>query len=391
MSTNKLFDIERLIAVRQKFHKYPEIGFEEVETQKTIKEYLLSIGVSEDQIRICAKTGLVVDISGKGPKVEGPHKTIAFRADMDALLMSENNPQLEYHSVTKAAHMCGHDGHMACMLGGVSLLMENIDMLPENRTARILFQPGEEGVGGALAMVKENCLEGVHEVWGFHNVPWDPVGNIFVKTGAMMAGVRFIKIFVEGKGGHSSLKDQLHDPVFPAYEFAVEAEKILVNEFAEWNNKELIFSLPSIESSKSANVFPDRATISGTLRNFNEEVASRFLERLYALADEISARRNVKINVTIPFIAPMVSNDKTLTEELKAMFGDKVTDENVPIRASEDFSEFAERVPGCFFFVGVGKPAGFTLHVDNYNFNDDVIADVSQYWLKIMQEKLNMS
>lgn len=390
MSINKLFDIQRLIGIRQQFHKFPEIGFEEVKTQQTIRDYLLSIGIPEDKIRTCAKTGLIVDIIGKGPKVEGSHKTIAFRADMDGLLMTENNPQLEYHSVTKAAHMCGHDGHMTCMLGGVTLLMENIDKLPENRTAKIFFQPGEEGCGGALAMVQENCLEGVDEVWGLHNVPWDPVGKIFVKAGAMMAGVRFIKIHIEGKGGHSSLKDQLHDPVFPACELAVEAEKILVTEFAEWNNKDIIFSMPAIDSSKSANVFPDKAMISGTLRTFNEEVASKFVARLYTLAEEISVRRNVKISVTIPFGAPVVSNDKALSDELKAIFGDKVTDENVPIRASEDFSEFSNRVPGCFFFVGVGKQSGATLHVDNYNFNDDVIEDVSYYWLKIMQQKLNM-
>ena len=145
---------------------------------------LLSYGIEKENIKSCAKTGLVVDIKGKGKREERTKDTIdmiALRADMDGLPIPENNPNLPYKTKTQHAHMCGHDGHMATLCCAVEVLCKHREKIPENKTIRLLFQPSEEGPdSGALVMVKEGCMEGVDEVYGYHNVPNFSEGDVRV-------------------------------------------------------------------------------------------------------------------------------------------------------------------------------------------------------------------
>ena len=245
MDSTKLFDLQKLIEVRHHIHKHPESAFQEFETSKLIKNYLLNLEVNEKDIRHIAKTGLMVDIKGTGQFNSENQKIVAFRSDIDALEMIENNPTLEYRSTNNCAHMCGHDGHIACLLGGISLLLENLNSISSKNIARFLFQPAEESLSGAKQMIKEGCLEGVFEVWGLHNVPFDPPGKIIVKSGFIMSGVAIIHIKVKGKGGHSSLQLELNNPTIPACDLILEIEKILNEEFAEWNKRDLIVSFPA--------------------------------------------------------------------------------------------------------------------------------------------------
>ena len=139
---------------------------------------------------------------------------IALRADMDGLPIPENNPHLPYKTQTEHAHMCGHDGHMAVLLCAVEVLSKHRDKIPSNKIVRLLFQPSEEGpVSGALAMVKEECLDGVDEVYGFHNVPNFTEGDIRVVSGAVMAASTIVKITIKGKGGHGSLPHKINDVI----------------------------------------------------------------------------------------------------------------------------------------------------------------------------------
>jgi amidohydrolase len=139
--------------------------------------------------------------------------TIALRADIDGLKMPENNPQLAYCSKTEYAHMCGHDGHTATLVLAAVLLMRERERLPANCTVRLLFQPAEEGPGGAKPMVEAGCLEGVDEVFGLHNVPNFPEGEIRVKEGPLMASISGIKVTIKGKGGHSSMPNHVKDVI----------------------------------------------------------------------------------------------------------------------------------------------------------------------------------
>jgi amidohydrolase len=173
--------LERIVEFRQEIHQHPEINFQEFETHKRIKNILIELGVDSKAIREVsvegqAPTGLIVDLKGKAEPKGNPF-CVAFRADMDALLMTELNENLPYKSKNVGkAHMCGHDGHMACLVGFVPLFLKEAEHIPNNKTVRLLFQPAEETVTGAKFMVEKGCLEGVDEVYGFHNWPVGKVG-----------------------------------------------------------------------------------------------------------------------------------------------------------------------------------------------------------------------
>ena len=193
-------DLDTLVHFRHDIHQHAEIAFKEFRTSAKVKDMLLSFGLEESSIKPCAGTGLVVDIEGTGDHQPGDNtvNVIALRADMDALPIPENNPTLSYKTQTEAAHMCGHDGHMATLLAATQVLVKHKNKIPKGRTVRLLFQPAEEGPGGALPMIKEGCLEGVDEVYGYHNVPTFEEGDLRVCEGAIMAKVTTVKIKVVG-------------------------------------------------------------------------------------------------------------------------------------------------------------------------------------------------
>ena len=382
-----LFNLQRLTALRRTIHRNPESSFQEFMTSKAIREYLLSLGVPEQVILSRAGTGLQVDIRGRGPPVGTGLQVVALRADIDALEMLEDNSGLEYRSTNSCAHMCGHDGHIACLVGGLSLLLEDLDAVPSDRGARFLFQPAEEKLGGALRMVQEGCLEGVREVWGLHNYPVDPAGCLLVKEGLMMSEVNAVRVTVHGRGGHSSLKQHLRDPTLPACDLVLELERVLQAEFAEYNNKTLLFSLPSFKGSVTSNVLPDAVVLEGTLRIFDPKAKELFLPRLQQVVSAVAEKHQVKADLEFPYRYPMVVNDKALVEDFKQLFD--TSEDHLPLKASEDFSEFANVVPGCFFIFGIGSKAGKSLHAKNYNFNDDVIEQASRNWVKLIKHRLS--
>ena len=162
----------------------------------------------------CAGTGLVVDIKGTGkPSKAAKVKVVALRTDLDGLHMPENNDNLAYRSKTDHAHMCGHDGHMACLMSAAQVVAKNRSKIPSNQAVRLLLQPAEETPGGALPMIKENCLDGVDEVYGFHNIPQFDEGDIRVCEGPFFAACNDVKIRVIGQGGHGSTPSKLRDPI----------------------------------------------------------------------------------------------------------------------------------------------------------------------------------
>lgn len=189
---------------RQWIHQHPETAYKEYETGSYIRDFLVARGVKKEDFRTFAETGLTIDIKGTGSE-SATGKVIAIRADMDALPMDEANPDLEYRSVNgMAAHMCGHDGHMACNTALGWFLLTRREQLPSNCTVRLLYQPAEEGPGGAKRMIDEGALEGVDEVYGLHNTPLLDLGQIFCPDHAIMSHPSFFTIKVKGKGGHGA-------------------------------------------------------------------------------------------------------------------------------------------------------------------------------------------
>ena len=208
-------DIDRLIEFRRDIHKNAEFSFKEFETQRKIHDMLLSYGIEEENIKKIVGTGLVVDIKGTAPSDETTTgvKCVAIRADLDALPIPECNPDLPYKSVTPFAHMCGHDGHISTILATVQVLAKHRSKIPSNKKVRVLFQPAEESMGGAFPMIKEGCLEGVDEVYGYHNIPNFEEGDVRVAAGAFMAKVTDVKIKVLGQGGHGSAPHMCKDVI----------------------------------------------------------------------------------------------------------------------------------------------------------------------------------
>ena len=201
-------DIDAMIVLRRKIHQHPEGGWQEIFTPKLLLDTLISFGIDKKNIKKCTSTGLTVDIIGTGAPIKDVSKdccnTVAFRTELDALPMPENNESLPYKSKTSHAHMCGHDGHMACLMAAAQVLQANRAKIPKNKRVRLILQPDEEGEGGADPMIKEGCLKDVDEVYGFHNIPNFDEGDIRVCDGPFMAAETSVEIKIIGQGGHGS-------------------------------------------------------------------------------------------------------------------------------------------------------------------------------------------
>ena len=375
----KLFDIKELITLRQKIHKYPELSKKEFKTQKLIKDFLLKKNLPEKSITPCAETGLIIKIRGQSSPSKTPKK-IAFRADMDGLETTEQNKELPYRSQTEAAHLCGHDGHMTSLLGGICLLLENLSKIPSNIEINFLFQPAEEKYGGAKRMIAEGALKDIKEVWGLHNIPKEPKDKVYCIDGPMVSGGVGIRIVAKGKGGHSSLKKELVDPVFPLAEVIVEMERYLEG-LGDVNDEKIIASFPKFVGSQAGNIIPGFAEVNGVCRFFDEELKFGYLRELERVVRVVGLKRGVVFEIE-SFEYPLLVNDETLVRQLEGIC--EVSKEGLPIKFSEDFSEFSKVVPGCFFLYSIGNPKGITLHDPNYDFNDDCLENMARLWWKII-------
>lgn len=386
----RAFDLSKLVAFRHEMHRFPEGSLQEFETTKRILRFLTDIGVPEHCVTLTKPTGLVVDIRGKAPVPDPrglPPRIVMFRADIDALEMREENSQLPYRSVNGHAHMCGHDGHTTALLGAVSLLLERLEEVPETSVARFVFQPAEEKFGGAKLLVEQGCLEGVSEAWGLHNVPFDPPGHLFVKAGPVTSDVTAFRITVVGKGGHSSAKSALRDPLLPACEMNVAFERLLETEFRDNVDKEVVLAVPALFGNFAFNVISPEVRLEGTLRAFDLGVKERLLARMRQEMEAVAERRKVQARWEVVTAYSLVRNDERLAEEFKGLFPES-SEGPLPFKFSEDFSAYSEKVPSCFFFLCAGKRAGESLHANNYDFGDELVEPASQTWNKLVFDRL---
>jgi len=321
---------------------------------------------------------------------------------MDALPMKEDNPHLEYQSIhSNAAHMCGHDGHMTCLLGGISKFLGNWDKIPEDKVLRLLFQPAEEaGIigGGAKPMVEEGCLDGVDEVYGMHNWPSIPIGKIAIVAGPMMAEASHIRISFIGKGGHGSAPEKANNPLNPAIDFHVKFRE-MDKELHE-QGKQFVCTLPYFHVGEADNVIAERSYLKGMLRSFDNAFTQEFKGRLQKILDEVCEKYKCQSEFVFVTSYPAVINAETETKHVirvaEAVYGkESVIEEGLPVFASEDFSFFLQKRPGAFFFVGTWdqtqQSEPLMLHNLRYNFNDDAIEKVSDLWCKLAEDRLELN
>jgi amidohydrolase len=378
--------VPRLRDIRHDLHKHPELGFEEERTQRLVRGWLSDLGYAPKD---CAKTGLIADLR---PDLVGKGPTIALRADLDCLPMDELT-DLPYRSVHPGrAHKCGHDGHTSIMLGVSAILARHRQSVAGN--VRLLFQPAEEGVdgGGARVMVAEGALEDVSEVYGLHNWPGYPKGEVRVISGPIMAEVHKLEVDIVGVGGHGSQPQRCRDPIVAASSF-VTALQTVVSRGLGYEGGAVV-SIGSFQSGSADNVIPDRARLLGTVRTFTPQVTARVTERIEEVAAGIAAAHGVRIEPRLIPGYPVLVNDADCAGAVESVARDvvgpaAVSSADLPMAGSEDFAFFARERPSAYFFLGAGRPGEDTpvCHHPDFDFDDDLIPTGMAMFLGIVRHR----
>jgi amidohydrolase len=373
-----------LVELRHRIHRWPEPGFEEVRTQAAIVAALREAGLAP---RACGGTGVIVDLGGGG----GP--SIALRADIDCLRMTEANAALPWRSERPGyAHMCGHDGHTATLVGLARLLAGVQDRLPGR--VRLLFQPAEEGPGGAPVMIAEGALDGVHEVYGMHNWPSAPLGALRTIAGPCMATVAEFTVEVRGKGVHASQPQDGRDPVLAAAHL-ITALQSIVSRNVHYQDR-VVVSVTQVHGGEVFNVIPDTTTLGGTIRALSEEAYRVIVERMQAVVAGTTAALGCTAELKVTRMYPVLVNAPAPTELVervgRAVLGDVSTD-MLPMLGAEDFAYFLEQRPGCFFFLGGGEPgrSNAMCHATDFDYNDRLIGIGVRFWVKLVEARMGVA
>ena len=339
-----------VVADRRYLHQHPELGFQEFETAKLVAERLRSLGVEDIRTGI-AVTGVTGLIHGTKP---GPGKVVLLRADMDALPILEENA-VDYVSQTPGKmHACGHDAHTAGLLGVARLLMQRRGDF--SGTVKLLFQPAEEGGGGARVMIEQGVLDDprVDAAFGLHVDQGTPIGKISVRPGPAMAAADRFTAVIKGKGGHGAHPNLTIDPIAVGAQIVVALQTIVSREVDPV--EPAVVTVGALLAGEASNVIPDTAELRATLRSFNPEVRTQLAERCEAIVTGIAAALRAEAAFTYQPGYPPTVNDAEMTELVRAAAAEVVGAENVfepaLMMGAEDFSYFLQRVPGSFFFVG---------------------------------------
>ena len=377
--------LEEMKSWRQDLHKIPEIGLQEYETSKYIKDKLKEFNVNfKDGY---SDTGIVAWI--KGDK-EG-NKSIGLRADFDALPMPEKN-SFDHKSIKPGMmHACGHDGHTSMLLGAVKYLSENNNFAG---TVYFIFQPGEEGFGGGKIMIDDGMFKDfkIDEVYALHNWPELPLGSFGVNPGPMMAAVDEFDITVQGKGGHAAIPQLAIDPIVVASQIVTSIQTI-ISRSTDPIDKALI-SITKIHGGTAYNVIDDEVQLSGTIRSFKPETRSFIQKRIEEISKGIANAHGAETKIEFDLINkyPPTINSKKETEfaanVAKKLVGEKnVITDIEPSMGGEDFSYLLNEKPGSYLYIGQGDQNHKAhLHTTKYDFNDNLLPIGVNFWVNLVKE-----
>jgi hippurate hydrolase len=370
-----------LTAFRRDLHAHPELGMAEFRTAEKVATALEALGIEVH--RGVGGTGVVgVLRNGSG------NRAIGLRADMDALPMDELT-DLPYRSTVKGAmHACGHDGHTTMLLGAAKYLAEtrNFDGI-----VHFIFQPGEEGCGGALAMLADGLFERFpcDAIYGMHNRPGMPLGEYAINSGPTAAGGAFFDITITGKGSHGARPEVSIDPVLAACHVTTALQSIVSRNLSP--RDPAVVSVTKVVGGDAYNVIPETAVISGTARFFAREVSVQIEEGLKRVAEGVAAGFGASASLDYRLIFAPTINDAEQTEAYAAaaseLVGDtKVARDKPPGMGSEDFSFMMERVPGAYIYLGNGD--GAMPHNPRYQFNDEAIPYGAALYARVVEKGL---
>ncbi|OGB34991.1 MAG: amidohydrolase [Burkholderiales bacterium RIFCSPLOWO2_02_FULL_66_35] len=387
-----------IASLRRDIHAHPELCFEEVRTADVVAQKLTEWGIPVH--RGMGTTGVVGTVHGRDGGACG--RAIGLRADMDALPMQEHNHFAHKSQHAGKMHACGHDGHTAMLLAAGQHLAQHRDF---DGTVYLIFQPAEEGGGGAREMIKDGLFEQfpVEAVFGMHNWPGLPVGTFAASTGPVMASSNDFCIVIRGKGSHAALPHNGIDPVPVACQMVMAFQTIITR-----NKKPVdagVISVTMVHTGEANNVVPDSCEIRGTVRTFTFEVLDLIERRMREIAEHTCAAFGATCEFRFNRNYPPTVNHPAETAFARAVMADIVGAECVldqePTMGAEDFAYMLQARPGCYVFIANGDGAhraGYEggghdvgpcmLHNPHYDFNDDLIPLGATYWVRLTEQWL---
>jgi hippurate hydrolase len=376
-----------MLAWRRHLHRHPETAYEEIQTAEFIAKQLRSFGLNP-HIGL-AKTGVVASLS-----VGSGQKSIALRADMDALHIDERNDFAYKSNVPGKMHACGHDGHAAMLLGAAQHLAATQQF---DGTVHFIFQPAEEGRAGAQQMLADGLFEQFPSdcVFGLHNFPNVPTGHFAIKAGPMMAALNCFEITLSGTACHAAKPHLGHDPIMAAAQLITALQTIVSRNLDP--HAAAVVTITQIHGGHTWNAIPEQVTLRGTYRCFEPRVQHMLEQRLQQLTETLSAAFNVTAQIVFnpenpgyPVTCNSIKETAIAVAVATALVGEQAVNlQPVPSMGSEDFAFMLQQKPGCYVWLGNGSDPGCAqLHNPYYDFNDDILSIGAAYWIKLVETVL---
>jgi hippurate hydrolase len=366
-----------LTAIRRDFHMHPEIGFQEHRTSGIVADLLEGWGVTVT--RGIGGTGVVGVLDGTRPG-----RTIGMRADMDALPMEEQT-NLPYASRNRGVfHGCGHDGHTTMLLGAARYLTENRDFAGR---AVFIFQPAEEGLGGARAMLADGLFDRFpcDELYGLHNSPYHPHSRVSVRPGLAQAGAGFFDIIIDGQGAHGAYPHMARDPITIGAGLVKELQEIVARNTDPTHAA--VLSVTEFHAGSAYNVIPGQAVLRGTFRYLNDADGAMIAARMRRICDGLALAHEVDISADIRTVFGVLTNDPTRVDNLidiaRGVVGDLAAADAPLTMGSEDMADLLAVVPGCFF--NLGHHGTMPLHNPGYIFDDTILPVGASLFARLAQ------
>jgi hippurate hydrolase len=387
IKTISLFHDE-LTTLRQDIHAHPELGFQEARTSALVANALAALGY-EVHCNV-GRTGVVGILQGRG---QTSGRSIGLRADMDALPIAESSGQAYASRHRGVMHACGHDGHTAILLGAARYLAETRNF---NGTAVLIFQPAEEGLGGAKAMLDDGLFERFpcDAIYALHNWPALPAGVIGVNPGPMMAAADQFEILIEGRGGHGAHAYQTNDPIVIAAQLITALQTIVSRNVPAPDSAVVTVAAVTAGNLEAMNVIPKEARMVGTVRTFKPGVQNQIIQRMHEVVAGIAAAFQARIDLKYQRLIPATVNTPEhaalVAEVAGELFGASMVVPNlVPSMGSEDFSFMLQQRPGAYFRLGQGGvDAGCVLHSTSFDFNDAVIPAGAAMFCRLVERSM---
>ena len=358
-------------AIRQHFHQYPELSWQEHATAEKIRQALNALNIPWQAV---ADTGTIATLNANA---SGPH--LAFRADIDALPIHEKSELACCSQHAGVMHACGHDGHTAALLGFAQWAKAQEHQL--QGPVSLVFQPAEEGGHGAKKIVESGLLDSVDAIYGWHNWPSAPLGQLFCPDQLVMSGNGTFEIEVIGQGGHASQPELCKDPVLAASAIHLNLQQIATRLHAA--SSPIVVTVTSFEAPSSVTVIPDKAKLQGSIRVPNEEIKALVNQQIIQISEQTAQLYGVQVAVTIHPRYQATINHPNQAQQMRqawqTLYGASSVNERSPAAmASEDFSYYLNHLPGAFALIGTGDSGQFSkpLHNAQYQFNDAILPKV---------------